>query len=129
MLLKFRYHIASVGVEMIDIATLEVQPYAEIKDKIGNGKPTIIAFGMSHCYSCLAMSKIFAEILKEHSEYQIYSVDGQKERLILRDKYKLKLMPVQLFFDAEGNEVLRHEGAYKKPILEIIMKKHGFGSY
>lgn len=109
--------------------TLEVKLYADIVDKIGNGKPTIIAFGMSHCYSCLAMSKMFAEILKEHPEYQIYSVDGQKERLILRDKYKLKLMPVQLFFDAEGNEVLRHEGAYQKPVLEIIMKKHGFGSY
>ncbi len=114
---------------MIDIKTLETKKYADIKDKIGNGKPTIIAFGMSHCYSCLAMSKLFAEILEEHLEYQIYSVDGQKERLILRDKYRLKLMPVQLFFDAEGNEVFRHEGAYKKPILEIIMKKYGFGKY
>ncbi len=114
---------------MIDIKTLEVQKYADVKDKIGNGKPTIIAFGMKHCYSCLAMSKVFKEILEEHPEYQIYSVDGQKERLILRDKYKLKLMPVQLFFDAEGNEVFRHEGAYKKPVLEIIMKKYGFGEY
>ncbi|CAA6822838.1 MAG: Thioredoxin [uncultured Sulfurovum sp.] len=109
--------------------TLEVKLYADIEEKIGNGKPTIIAFGMRHCYSCLTMSKMFATILKEHSEYQIYSVDGQKERLILRDKYKLKLMPVQVFFDAEGNEVFRHEGAYKKPVLDIIMKKYGFGSY
>jgi thioredoxin 1 len=114
---------------MIDIKTLETKKYAEIVDKIGNGKPTIIAFGMSHCYSCLAMSKLFAEILEEHPEYQIYSVDGQKERLILRDKYNLKLMPVQLFFDENGDEVFRHEGAYQKPILEIIMKKYGFGSY
>jgi len=108
---------------------LETKKYAEIESFIGNGEPTIITFGMSHCYSCLAMSKMFAEILEEHPEYQIYSVDGQKERLILRDKYRLKLMPVQLFFDAEGNEVFRHEGAYKKPILEIIMKKYGFGEY
>jgi thioredoxin 1 len=114
---------------MLEIKTLEVQLYADIKSKIGNGKPTIIAFGMSHCYSCLAMSKMFSEILEVHPEYQIYSVDGQKERLILRDKYKLKLMPVQLFFDEEGNEIFRHEGAYKKPILEIIMKKYGFGEY
>ena len=117
------------GRVMIDIKTLEVKQYADIKDKIGNGKPTIIAFGMSHCYSCLAMSKMFAEILEKHPEFQIYSVDGQKERLILRDKYRLKLMPVQLFFDAEGNEVFRHEGAYQKPVLEIILKKYGFGSY
>ena len=114
---------------MIDIKILEIKKYAEIVDKIGNGKPMIIAFGMSHCYSCLAMSKLFAEILEEHPEYQIYSVDGQKERLVLRDKYSLKLMPVQLFFDENGDEVFRHEGAYQKPILKIIMKKYGFGSY
>jgi thioredoxin 1 len=114
---------------MTDTKSMKSNKYADIKEYIGNGKPTIIAFGMSHCYSCLAMSKMFTEILNQHPEYQIYSVDGQKERLILRDKYKLKLMPVQLFFDAEGNEVFRHEGAYKKPILEIIMKKYGFGEY
>jgi len=114
---------------MTDINPLDVQKYAEIEEKIGNGKPTIIAFGMSHCYSCLAMSKVFKEVLEGHPEYQIYSIDGQKERLILRDKYRLKLMPVQIFFDAQGDEVLRHEGAYVKPVLEIIMKKHGFKSY
>ena len=114
---------------MIDIKTLEVKKYADIADKIGNGKPTIIAFGMKHCYSCLAMSRVFREILDEHPEYQIYSVDGQKERLILRDKYKLKLMPVQIFFDEQGKEVFRHEGAYVKPVAEIILKKYGFGGY
>lgn len=114
---------------MIDINPLEVQKYVDVKDKIGNGKPTILSFGMSHCYSCLAMSKVFKEVLEKEPEHQIYSVDGQKERLILRDKYRLKLMPVQLFFDAEGNEVLRHEGAYVKPVAEIILKKYGFGGY
>jgi len=114
---------------MIDIKTLEVKKYAEIEQYIGNGKPTIIAFGMSHCYSCLAMSKMFFEVVANNPEFQIYSIDGQKERLILRDKYRLKLMPVQLFFDEDGNEVFRHEGAYQKPVLEIILKKYGFGSY
>ncbi|CAA6824122.1 MAG: Unknown protein, partial [uncultured Sulfurovum sp.] len=37
---------------MIKIETLEVQLYADIEEKIGNGKPSIIAFGMTHCYSC-----------------------------------------------------------------------------
>jgi len=114
---------------MIDIKTLEVQNYADIKDKIGNGKPTVIAFGMKHCYSCLEMSKVFSELLSENPAMQIYSVDGQKDRLILRDKYKLKLMPVQLFFDADGNEVFRHEGAYKKEVAKIILKKYGVMEY
>ncbi len=105
---------------------LAVVSYANIKHNIGNGKPTILAFGMSHCYSCLAMSKIFSEVLETHPEYQIYSIDGQKERLVSRDIYKLKEMPTQIFFDAEGNEIFRHTGVYQKAVLSIILKKYGF---
>jgi thioredoxin 1 len=105
---------------------LPVSKYTDIKHNIGNGRPTILAFGMSHCYSCLAMSKVFAEVLREHPDFQIYSVDGQKERLVSRDIYRLKEMPTQIFFDAGGNEVFRHTGAYKKPVLDIILKKYGF---
>lgn len=105
---------------------LPVVAYRDIKEKIGNGKPTILSFGMSHCYSCIAMSQTFAEVLVEHPEFQIYSVDGQKERLVSRDIYKLKEMPTQLFFDSTGEEVFRHTGAYKKAVLEIILKKYGF---
>jgi len=105
---------------------LPVNTYKNIKHNIGNGRPTILAFGMSHCYSCLAMSQVFAEVLEVHPEYQIYSIDSQKDRLITRDTYKLKEMPTQIFFDAIGNEVFRHTGAYKKPVLDIILKKWGF---
>jgi thioredoxin 1 len=111
---------------MSDIKPLPVIPYQEVKTKLGNGKPVILAFGMSHCYSCLAMSKLFAQVLEKHPQFQIYSIDGQKDRIITRDNYKISLMPTQLFFDAEGNEIFRHEGAYKKAVLEIILKKYGF---
>ena len=105
---------------------LEILPYSTIKEKIGNGNPTILAFGMSHCYSCLAMSKLFAEVLEENKTFQIYSIDSQKERLVARDTYKLKEMPTQIFFNEQGEEVFRHTGAYKKPVLDIILKKWGF---
>jgi len=116
----------TLGAKMSEKKPLPVNEYRYIKHNIGNGKPTILAFGMSHCYSCLAMSKIFAEVLEVHPEFQIYSIDGQKERLVSRDIYKLKEMPTQIFFDASGKEVFRHTGAYKKSVLEIILKKYGF---
>jgi thioredoxin 1 len=116
----------TLGAKMSEKKPLPVNEYRYIKHNIGNGKPTILAFGMSHCYSCLAMSKIFAEVLEVHPEFQIYSIDGQKERLVSRDLYKLKEMPTQIFFDASGKELFRHTGAYKKAVLEIILKKYGF---
>lgn len=106
--------------------SLPVMRYANIKENIGNGRPTILAFGMSHCYSCLAMSKVFAEVLQEHPEFQIYSIDSQKERLVSRDIYKLKEVPTQIFFNDSGEEVFRHTGAYKKAVVDIILKKYGF---
>ena len=105
---------------------LPVMKYSDVKDNIGNGKPLILSFGMSHCYSCLAMSKVFVEVLEEHPEFQIYSIDSQKDRLVSRDIYKLKEMPTQIFFNASGEEVFRHTGAYKKAVLNIILKKYGF---
>ncbi len=105
---------------------LLINEYRHVKHNIGNGNPTILTFGMSHCYSCLAMSKVFSEVLEAHPEYQIYSIDSQKERLISRDIYKLKEMPAQVFFNAKGEEVFRHTGAYKKAVLKIILKKYGF---
>ena len=111
---------------MAEKKPLLVNQYKDIKHNIGNGNPTILAFGMSHCYSCLAMSKLFAEVLDTHPEYQIYSIDGQKERLVSRDIYKLREMPTQIFFNALGEEVFRHTGAYKKAVLHIILKKWGF---
>jgi len=111
---------------MSDIKPLAVISYSEAKTKLGNGKPVILAFGMSHCYSCLAMSKLFAQVIEQHPEFQIYSIDGQKDRIITRDTYRISLMPTQLFFDSKGDEIFRHEGAYKKAVLEIILKKYGF---
>jgi len=72
------------------------------------------------------MSQVFSEVLVAHPEYQIYSIDSQKDRLVARDIYKLKEMPTQIFFNEQGEEVFRHMGAYKKPVLDIILKKWGF---
>ena len=111
---------------MLEKNVLPVIPYNEVREKLGNGKPLVLSFGMSHCYSCLAMSKVFYEILQEYPDLQIYSIDSQKDRIISRDTYKLKEMPTQLFFDETGAEVFRHTGAYKKPVVEVILRKYGF---
>ena len=111
---------------MPDKKALPIMKYTDVKENIGNGKPTILAFGMTHCYSCIVMSKVFSQVLEEHPEFQIYSIDGQKERLVSRDIYKLKEMPIQIFFNDSGEEVFRHTGAYKKAVVDIILKKYGF---
>ena len=63
---------------MSEKKALPIHSYKDSKQHIGNGNPTILDFGMSHCYSCLAISKVFAEVLEVHPEYQIYSIDSQK---------------------------------------------------
>jgi thioredoxin 1 len=111
---------------MSETKALYVNSYKNIKHNIGNGQPSILAFGMSHCYSCLAMSKAFSSVLEVYPHYQIYAIDSQKDRLISRDTYKLKAMPTQIFFDSKGKEIFRHTGAYQKAVLDIILRKYGF---
>ena len=111
---------------MLEEKTLPLSQYSEIKEKIGNGKPTMLAFGMRHCYSCLSMSKRLMKILEVHPSLQIYAIDGQKERLVVRDVYGFKEMPTQIVFNEKGEEIMRHTGAYALPVLEILLKKWGF---
>ena len=40
----------------------------------------------------------------------------------------LPIMPYRDVKEKIGNELFRHYGAYKKAVLDIIMKKYDFGS-
>ena len=40
-------------------------------------------------------------------------------------KYKIRVIPTQIFFDASGKELFRHEGFFSKE--DILAKWKGFG--
>ncbi|GAB4216231.1 MAG: hypothetical protein Fur007_15880 [Rhodoferax sp.] len=72
------------------------------------GKPTIIEFGANNCVSCREMKPIL-HALAQDPRIAVADVDILKEREYI-GKYQIRLMPTQVFYNAQGQETGRHMG-------------------
>lgn len=96
-----------------------------IQQALASGKPTLVDFGASFCIPCKKMKPILDSLKKEYSgRANVIFVDIKEERAI-PGKYKIQIMPTQVFFDAKGKEVKRHLGFMDKP--EIISEFKALG--
>jgi thioredoxin 1 len=76
------------------------------------GKPTVAEFGANACASCREMRPILDALRLAHGErIAVVNVDliAQKEADYI-GRYRIRLMPTQVFFDAQGRETSRHMG-------------------
>ena len=77
-----------------------------------SGKPTVAEFGANACGSCREMKPILEALQRDHGErIAVVNVDllAQKEADYIR-RYRIQLMPTQVFFDTQGREIGRHMG-------------------
>ena len=80
----------------------------------GKGLPALIDLGAGTCIPCKLMAPILEELKKELAgklEVQILDVRENPE---LVEEYRISVIPVQIFYDASGKELFRHEGFYSK---------------
>lgn len=74
------------------------------------GKPAVIEFGANACVSCREMKPVLAALAQSHGDrITVADVDILKERGYI-SRYQIRLMPTQVFFDAQGREIGRHMG-------------------
>jgi len=92
-------------------ATDATQPGADaVQAALARGKPVVAEFGSVSCVSCREMKPILAELQRSHGErLTVVDIDVLKERQYLA-RYRIQLMPTQVFFDAQGREIGRHMG-------------------
>ncbi len=96
------------------------KPKNPLTEAFNTGKPTVLDIGASSCIPCKMMKPIFEELEKEY--------EGKANILLLEisdyrdiaNKYKVRVIPTQIFFDKNGNQYWRHEGFLSK---EDIIKK------
>jgi len=72
------------------------------------GKPTIIEFGANNCVSCREMKPVLLALAQD-PRIAVADVDILKERGYI-SKYQIRLMPTQVFYNAQGEETGRHMG-------------------
>ena len=74
------------------------------------GKPAVVEFGANACASCREMKPILEALQREHGErISVLNIDILKTRGYI-SRYKIQLMPTQVFFDAQGRETGRNMG-------------------
>jgi thioredoxin 1 len=68
------------------------------------------------------MEPILEEFKNDYSdEFKTRFIDVRENRTAAR-KYNIRVIPTQIFFDANGTELFRHEGFYSK---EDMLDKWG----
>lgn len=96
-----------------------------IRQALASGRPTMVDFGASYCIPCKKMKPILDSLKKEYNgRANVIFVDLKEER-DMPGKYRIQIMPTQVFFDAKGKEVKRHLGFMDK--AEILSELKGLG--
>ena len=87
--------------------------------------PRLLELGSDKCVPCKMMKPILDELESTcEGLLQVDFIDIKKQREAAKP-YKVRIMPTQIFFSAEGEELWRHEGFL--PREDIAAKWAEFG--
>lgn len=97
----------------------EKLPLAEMsfEQLLKSGVPVLAEFGHNRCIPCRQMAPILEEITKEYTDKLIVKTIDVYEHNNLAMRYRIRLIPTQIFFDSCGNEFYRHEGFFEKNLI------------
>ena len=87
--------------------------------------PRLLDLGGETCVVCQQMAPILDDVKREQAgRIDVEFVDVWKDQA-MGEKYGIKLIPTQIFFDSEGKEFFRHEGFFPKEEILKVFRKHG----
>lgn len=89
------------------------------------GGPVLADFGRGVCIPCKQMEPILEELAAEYKgKASILIIEIDDYRALTR-RYSIRLIPTQIFFDAQRKEVYRHEGFMSKESIKEKLKEMG----
>ena len=89
------------------------------------GKPAVIDLGARTCDTCRKMVPIIESLAKEYrGRAGVLFVDVGVDRAAA-DRFRIQMIPTQIFFDARGREVKRHIGFLEKAAIARELKGLG----
>jgi thioredoxin 1 len=87
--------------------------------------PRLLELGADKCIPCKMMAPILAELRQEYAgQLQVDFIDVWKDESA-GEKYGVRVIPLQIFFAADGRELFRHEGFFAK--MDILAKWRELG--
>lgn len=99
------------------------QKLAALPEVPVKGMVTLVDLGAKKCIPCKMMAPILEELAKEYQGKAAIVFIDVWQYTDQAEKYRIRAIPTQIFFDKQGNEVLRHVGFMdKKSIVQVLEK-------
>lgn len=96
-----------------------------VKQTLSSGKPAVIDLGARTCIPCKKMAPILESLAKEYQgKASVLFIDVREDQAAAK-KFKVQMIPTQIFFDAKGKEVRRHIGYMDKADIVKELKAAG----
>ena len=105
--------------------TLRATPYKYVKDSIGKGKPHFLELGSDSCNSCQIMGRSLYRFKQNNPTYNIEFINVKEQREAAYE-FKIRMIPTQIIFDAQGKEVYRHIGLLTDKQLQELFRTYKF---
>lgn len=87
--------------------------------------PRLVDLGADKCIPCKMMAPILEELRKEYAgKMDVQFIDVWKNPDAGRE-YDVEIIPTQIFYDASGKELFRHEGFFAKEDILAKWKELG----
>jgi len=90
-----------------------------------NPLPRLVDVGAGTCIPCKMMMPVLAELRKEYTDRLSVEFYDIREDPNAVQRYKIMVIPTQIFYDGSGNERFRHEGFFAKEDILAKWKELG----
>ena len=98
---------------------------ATINQALISGKPTVIDLGARTCIPCKKMAPILEGLATEYrGRAAVLFIDINADKAAA-DRFRVQMIPTQIFFNAQGKEVKRHIGFMDKTAIVKELKAVG----
>ncbi len=112
----------AIGVYLLRPAAEETTHQADIAQTT---LPRLLDLGADKCIPCKTMAPILEEIKIEFAGVFVVEFVDVWKNPTAAEPYNLKVIPTQIFFSADGEELFRHEGFYGRE--DILAKWNELG--
>ena len=90
-----------------------------------SGKPSLVDFGSTGCIPCDMMAPILDRLKEKYKGKLNVLLVHVGEEPILTERFLVQTIPIQIFFDKDGNEVFRHTGFFAEDAIERQLSQMG----
>lgn len=94
--------------------------------QVKTAKPRLVDLGADKCIPCRQMAPILEQLRIEYaSKFEVVFIDVWKAPEAA-NPYRIRVIPTQVFYGAEGKELFRHEGFYSREQILGKWRELGF---